>query len=250
LTSPLYVADRVSLVASVGRGFVLNEISFTIQPGEFVGLLGPSGAGKTSLLRLMNRLSDPSAGTLRFQGTPIEQIPALELRRQVMLVGQTCRLLGMTVAEALHYPLQLQSMPQPQRQAAIATWLEKLQLPHDWLDRSELNLSGGQQQQVAIARALVTKPAVLLLDEPTSAQDLGAATRVLSAIQTEVKSRGLAVIMSNHQLELAQKFCDRILYLERGSLLKDQPATETDWQALRQSLVDADAQDRDDWGED
>lgn len=249
MDSSLLRLDHVSLAATVGTGSILNALSLAIAPGEFVALLGPSGAGKSSLLKLLNRLKSPSSGSIYFRDNPIENLSAIELRRQVMLVGQDCRLLGMTVREALHYPLQLQAIAKTQRQTSVLFWLEQLQLPRDWLNRTELELSGGQQQQVAIARALVTEPALLLLDEPTSAQDLGSATRILSAIQTQVKQRGLSVIMSNHQLELAEKFCDRVLYLEHGHLLKDQPSSKLDWQALRQAILTADAQNKDDWGD-
>lgn len=248
--NPLLMLDQVSLVTAMGQGSILNSISLQIEPGEFVALLGPSGAGKSSLLKLMNRLKSASAGAIYFRGNPIEKLSAIELRRQVTLVGQDCRLLDMTVQAALHYPLQIQAIAETQRTARILSWLERLQLPRDWLERTELQLSGGQQQQVAIARALVMEPALLMLDEPTSAQDLGAATHMLSVIQTQVKEQGLAVIMSNHQLELAEKFCDRILYLDQGHLLKDQPATEIDWSALRQAILAADTKNREEWGED
>ena len=243
------VLEQVGLATSVGQGLILNSISLQIEPGEFVALLGPSGAGKSSLLKLMNRLKSVSAGAIYFRGNPIENLSAIELRRQVTLVGQDCRLLGMTVQAALHYPLQLQAIPKHERMARISAWLERLQLPRDWLDRTELQLSGGQQQQVAIARALVMEPTLLLLDEPTSAQDLGAATHILSVIQTQVKERGLAVVMSNHQLDLAEEFCDRVLYLDQGHLLKDQPNTAVDWSVLRQSILAADAKNREEWGE-
>ena len=96
----------------------------------------------------------------------------------------------------------------------------------------------------------MNQPTVLLLDEPTSALDLGAATRILSAIRTQIQERGLTVIMSNHQLDMAETFCDRVLYLEQGRLLQDQPAQATDWAALRQTLLAADAKVREDWGDD
>ncbi|MEL6381224.1 MAG: ATP-binding cassette domain-containing protein [Cyanobacteria bacterium J06626_18] len=241
--------DRVSLAATLGHSLILDSISLAIAPGEFVALLGPSGAGKTSLLKLLNRLKSPDSGAIQFQGSPIEALSAIELRRQVVLVGQDCRLLGMSVRETLQYPLQLQAVTEATRRDRVLSWLEQLHLPKEWLDRTELELSGGQQQQVGIARALIMEPTILLLDEPTSAQDIGAATRMLSVIQTQVKERGLTVIMSNHQLELAEQFCDRVLYLDRGRLIKDQPASEVDWQALRQSILEADAREQEEWGE-
>lgn len=218
--------------------------------GEFIALLGPSGAGKTSLFKLLNRLQSASSGKIFFREKPLEAIAVYDLRRQIMLVGQDSRLLGMTAMQALHYPLVLRGMTAAQREAAVAASLEYLQLSTQWLHKTELELSGGQRQQIAIARGLITEPAVLLLDEPTSALDLGAATRILSAIRTQVHERGLSVIMSNHQIELAQSFCDRVLYLERGHLVQNEKADDVNWQSLRERLVEADAQEQEEWGDD
>ena len=229
---------------------ILDAISLGLYPGEFVALIGPAGAGKSSLFKLMNRLRSASSGAIYFNQQPITAIPVCDLRQQVMLVGQDSRLLGMTALQALHYPLVLQRLSVSDREARVTDCLNRLQIPQEWLNKTELELSGGQQQQIAIARALVTQPQLLLLDEPTSALDLGAAHRVLSTIQDQVKEQGLTVVMSNHQLEFARKFCDRLLYLEQGRLLQDQAASTVDWQHLRETLLNADAQAREDWGDD
>lgn len=242
--------DQVSLDASIGTQKILDAVSFEVQPTEFIALLGPSGAGKTSLFKLMNRLRDPSSGSIHFRGTPVTAIAPTTLRRQVTLVGQDSRLLGMTAVQALHYPLLLQKLSAAERNARIADWIETLQLPEEWLEKTELELSGGQQQQIAIARALVNQPTLLLLDEPTSALDLGAATRILSALRTQAQEQGMAIVMSNHQIDLAEAFCDRVLYLEQGRLLQDKPAANIDWQVLRQTLLNADAKEREAWGDD
>jgi D-methionine transport system ATP-binding protein len=241
--------NNVSLTGTIAQQPILEALSLRVQAGEFVALLGPSGAGKSSLLRLINRLREPTSGQITFQGQPLSAIAPPVLRRQVMLVGQDSRLLGMTAMQALHYPLVLQKLPEAERQTRVTQCINLLQLPSEWLDKTEVELSGGQQQQVAIARALVNQPTVLLLDEPTSALDLGAATRILSMIRTQVQEQRLTVIMSNHQIDLAESFCDRVLYLEHGRLLHDQSAQSTDWKALRQTLLDADAKVREDWGD-
>ncbi|MEM0980143.1 MAG: ATP-binding cassette domain-containing protein [Cyanobacteria bacterium P01_H01_bin.58] len=241
--------EQVSLQAPRGNAGILNAISLGIEPGEFVALVGPSGAGKSSLLKLTNRLKSPSSGAIYLREQRLERIPVIELRRRVMLAGQDSRLLGMTVREALCYPLQLQAMPEAQQNERMHDYMAQLSLPKDWLDRTELDLSGGQQQQVAIARALMTEPEVLLLDEPTAAQDIGTANRILSAVRQQVQQRKLTVIMSNHQLDIAADFCDRLLYLEQGCLVKDMPASAVDWSAMRQLLIEADAHNREEWGE-
>jgi D-methionine transport system ATP-binding protein len=115
------------------------------------------------------------------------------------------------------------------------------------LERTELQLSVGQRQLVAIARALATQPKILLLDEPTSALDAGLASHVLSVLADLAEKGNLAILMVNHQLDMAQLFCRRILYFQEGQLLQDAPATQIDWKQLRESLVQAEAQAAQDW---
>jgi D-methionine transport system ATP-binding protein len=98
--------NQVSVQASVGLGLILQEVSCAISPGEFVGVVGSSGAGKTTLFRLLNRLQDPTSGEIWFQEQPLNQFPPVALRQQIMQVPQESRLLGMTVADALAYPLR------------------------------------------------------------------------------------------------------------------------------------------------
>jgi D-methionine transport system ATP-binding protein len=237
----------VSLQATVGRGTILHSLTFAIMPGELVGVIGPSGAGKSSLLKLLNRLRSPSTGSIEYQEHDLVAIAPPLLRQQVVLVGQDVRLLGMTVEQALHYPLVLQKCSEPERNQRVAEGLRLLHLPTEWLDKTELELSGGQQQQVSISRALIMRPTVLLLDEPTAALDLGTATHVLSVLQAQVRETGMTVVMCNHQLELMEKFCDRILYLESGRLLWDRSAVSIDWTEVRESLLAAKADDLETW---
>ena len=249
ISSPLLQADSIGLSAKVGNGWILQHISFAIAAGEFLGIVGPSGAGKTSLLRLLNRLQDPNVGDLRFRHAPLESYPVIALRQQIMLVGQDTRLLGMTVEAALRYSLQLQNIPTSAQDDRIRPWLARLTIPTEWLGRSALELSGGQQQRVAIARALIAQPTVLLLDEPTSAQDLGTAHQILAAIRAEMQHRGLTVIMTNHQLELVAEFCDRVLYLEQGHIKLEGAAHAVPWDDIRDRILAAKQQDVAEWGE-
>lgn len=246
----MFELNQVSLDSEVGSGIpILQAISFQIDPGEVVGLVGPSGSGKTSLLRLLNRLQDATAGEITFEGRPIQTIPVLELRRQVMLVGQESNLLEMSVREALRYPLQLRGLKDSDITQRVQGWIERLQIPLEWLDRSALELSVGQRQRVAGARGLLIEPAVLLLDEPTSSQDIGQAERLLGQAVDLAKTRSSAVIMANHQLEWVQQFCQRVLYLHQGQLLGDWPATQVDWAALRQRIATTERQEQEEWGE-
>jgi len=240
LTEPMNPVPRLelagaSLTDEFGVETILQDISCTIAAGEFVAIAGASGAGKTSLLRLLNGLISPTAGRIFLDGRELPALPILELRRQVVLVLQEPKLLEMTVAEALAYPLQLQKLPAAVVQARLATWRDRLGIPDAWLDRREAQLSLGQRQVVAIARALVMEPRVLLLDEPTSALDVGTAERVLSVLAA-CRREGLTVLMVNHQLEWAAKFSDRALLLADGRLQADLPAHQVDWEAWRSNL--------------
>lgn len=251
LNHPQLRLKQVSLVTS-GRGPItgtpiLTDISFEVFRSDRVALIGPSGAGKTSLLRLLNRLSEPTAGSIYLENQDYQKIPVLQLRRQVMLVPQEPKLLGMTVQQALAYPLTLQQLPQRQIQERLDACREQLHIPGEWLERTELQLSVGQRQLVAIARALVIQPKILLLDEPTSALDAGLASHVLGVLADLAVKDKMAILMVNHQLDMAQLFCNRVLYLQGGQLFQDAPVAQIDWKQLRENLVKESEQASQDW---
>ncbi|WP_228060711.1 ATP-binding cassette domain-containing protein [Coleofasciculus sp. LEGE 07081] len=250
-TAPQLQLKQVSLVTSA-RGAIpaspiLTDISFDVFRGDRLCLIGSSGAGKTSLLRLLNRLSESTSGTIYLENQDIRQIPVLQLRRQVMLVPQEPKLLGMTVREALAYPLVLQQLPKNAIAQRLTTYRELLHIPADWLERTELQLSVGQRQLVAIARALVIEPKIVVLDEPTSALDAGIASYVLGVLADLAVQDKITVLMVNHQLDMAQVFSTRVLYLQEGRLLQDTSANQIDWKQLRERLVQAEAQAAREW---
>jgi len=227
--------------------YVLKDISFETVQGDRIAIVGASGSGKTSLLRLLNRLSEPTSGVILFNQKALTQIPTLTLRQQIVLVLQESKLLGMTVQQALEYPLVLRQLPKQMIRERVQKWSDRLHIPSEWLSRTELQLSVGQRQLVAIARALVTEPSVLLLDEPMSALDVGRSELLLNVLRDTTQVDGMTVLMVNHQLDLAEQGCDRVLHLEQGRLLQDLPAAQMDWQALRQALVQAEAQESEEW---
>ncbi|MGA7935298.1 MAG: ATP-binding cassette domain-containing protein [Kovacikia sp.] len=230
------------------KTYLLQDISFEVFQGDRISVVGASGAGKTTLLRLLNRLSEPTDGAIYFGDLALSHIPVIKLRQQVVLVLQESKLLGMSVQQALEYPLKLQKLDRKVIQQRVGEWIERLHIPSEWLDRAELQLSVGQRQLVAIARALIMQPKVLLLDEPTSALDIGRAELLLSALENLSERHQATVLMVNHQLELAEKFCDRVLQLHQGRLIQDSPKDQVDWKEVRQHLVQAEARQLEEWG--
>ncbi len=223
--------------------YLLQDIAFEVVRGERVAIVGASGSGKTTLLRLLNRLNEPTQGSLYLEGQDFRQIPVLQLRQQITLVQQESKLLGMTVREAMLYPLRLRSVPLTAAEQQVSEWVERLHIPQEWLDRTELQLSVGQRQLVAIARALVIQPKVLLLDEPTSALDSGRSDHVLKLL----KELPLTVLMANHQLDLAQSFSDRVLHLHRGKLVQNELSDRVDWQTLQTTIRQSEAEESAEW---
>ncbi|MFQ4143266.1 ATP-binding cassette domain-containing protein [Chlorogloeopsis sp. ULAP02] len=245
--------ETVNLSASLPsnqQGYpILQDISFEVFEGDRIAIVGPSGAGKTHLLRLLNRLSEPTSGKIYVDNQEYHQIPVLQLRSQVTLVPQESKLLGMTVKEALAYPLVLRGLPKQIIQQRVSNWTEQLHIPDDWLGRTEVQLSAGQRQLVAIARALTIQPQILLLDEPTSALDAGTTSHLMHILtQLAQSSHKTTILMVNHQLDIAQMFCTRLLHLVQGRLLSNQSASSVDWNKLRESLIQAEAEANEEWG--
>ena len=218
---------------------LLTDISFRLGAGECITLTGITGAGKSTLLRLLNRLSEPTSGEIVLNGADYRSISPVALRQQVILVSQQPQLLGMNVREALAYPLQLQSLDLAEIKQRVLTVTDQFEIPTDWFDRNQSQLSVGQKQLVSIARGVIIQPQILLLDEPIASLDPITAERVLATINSICRSQKIGVIVVNHQLELATRFSDRLLYLHDGKILTDKLVAEVDWQDLQQQIHEA-----------
>lgn len=238
---------NVSLQATIGSGFLLQNVTFEVLSGQKVGVVGASGSGKTSLLRLLNRLTEPTKGIIYFQKSSLAALSSISLRNQIVLVPQEPKLLRMKVIDALRYPLHLQQLSQSEINQRIETWSNLLHISDKWLNKTELQLSLGQRQLIAIARALVMQPKILLLDEPTSALDMGSATHLLEILNDLSLSQNLTLIMVNHQLDLIKNFCDRILYLNAGKLILDCPGTSNNWQIIQRQIMQQKMQQQAEW---
>lgn len=228
------VLTQVTVGRAQGSSVILDDISFKAEAFSKVGIVGASGAGKTTLLRLINRLAEPDGGQIFWRGKPLSQYSAPLLRQQIMLVPQEPRLLGMTVDQAIAYPLQLQRLSSAQIEQRTQLWQKRLPIPDEWRSRQELELSVGQRQWVSIVRAITAQPQVLLLDEPTSALDSGRVEQLAHGIQ----QLDCSVFVVSHQLSLIEKTCDHVLWLDQGRLRQDCSALEMDWQSVKTLLAE------------
>lgn len=228
--------NSVSLSNEITSNFLLKDISFEVYKGDFLGIIGASGAGKSTLLRLLNRLIDPSTGEIFFDNQAINSFSSTSLRQKIVLVPQEPKLLGMTVKQTLIYPLQLLKLTPAEIKSRLLTYIAKLNIPEEWLERNELQLSLGQRQFVAIARGLIMQPQILLLDEPTSALDMGKATFLLTILKELVDNHETTILMVSHQLNLLKNYVNRIVYLEKGELIEDNIISKIDLEKISNQL--------------
>jgi len=205
-----------------GETAILREVSFTARNGEITALIGPSGGGKSSLVRLINRLAEPTSGNIQVEGRDIVELDPLQLRRTVALVPQKPFLFEGTVLDNLQRPFVYRQQPLPGAESEeVRHALALARLEQAMLHRDARSLSGGEQQRVSLARALITGPRVLLLDEPTSALDRRNADALAATFQEICRSQQLTVILVTHDLRLAGRIADYLIYLEAGRILEE-----------------------------
>lgn len=248
--TPQLRLERVCLAAPFGSRYLLKEVSADIFQGDRVVLAGASGAGKTLLLQLLNRRIESTSGAIYLEGQDIRQIPPLKLRRSIPLVPQEPKLLGMTVAQTLGYPLELRGVKPPEIQQRVQEWRDRLQIPTQWMSRTEAQLSLGQRQQVAIARSLVIQPAILLLDDPLVLLDRGSSDRILAVLTDLSQTQNMTLVMSARNVERMQDFGQRVLYLHQGELQPDLQGDRIDWTALTKAIEQTELQTQREWDED
>jgi tungstate transport system ATP-binding protein len=202
-----------------GEQRLIDHLSCTIEAQACTMVLGPNGAGKSLILRLCHGLIPASSGSILWNGMPVR-----EARRYQAMVFQRPVLLRRTVAANISYVLSLHGRPRRQRPALICGALQQAGLL-DLARRPARLLSGGEQQRLALARAWVVKPQVLLLDEPTASLD-PAATQMVEAFLQHISKAGTKIIMTTHDLGQARRLADEVLFLHRGRLVEHGPATE------------------------
>jgi multiple sugar transport system ATP-binding protein len=202
----------------------VDDLDLDIVSGEFMVLLGPTGCGKSTLLRLIAGFEVPTAGEVLFDGVPVIEIPARE--RHIAMVFQNYALYPhLTVAQNIGFPLRSGGEPPGDVPARIAEAARNLGIT-ELLNRLPAHLSGGQQQRVAVARAIVRRPAVLLLDEPMSNVDAGVRAELRTEIVTLARGLGVTTVYVTHDQSEAMSMADRVAVLRRGQLQQVGPPAE------------------------
>jgi putative ABC transport system ATP-binding protein len=212
-----------NLSRAIGDKLLVNDISVQVRQGEVLAVVGPSGAGKSSFLRLINRLDEPTGGTVLVNRRDYRRIEARELRRRVGMVMQMAYLFPGTVAANIDFGTrQRQETLSPARIAAL---LERVGLP-GYEGRDVANLSGGEAQRVSLARTLANSPEALLLDEPTSALDEASARAIEELLLGIIHERQMTCLIVTHNMQQAARIADRAMHLEAGKLVTIGPLKE------------------------
>jgi len=220
-------AERVSRHYEMGAAVIraVDEVTLEIRAGEFVALLGSSGSGKSTLLNLMAGLDRPTGGAIFANGRNLSGLSSLELARYrsrtVGMVFQSFNLLPrMTLEENVELPLRLAEVDRGERGARVQEALERVRLERRLTHRPS-ELSGGEQQRAALARALVNRPTILFADEPTGNLDSATGESIMLLLKEIQQKLGMTIVMVTHERPLAERFADRIAALADGKLLTD-----------------------------
>ncbi len=225
-----YTMPRETLLRAPGKVHALNGVSFTIQAGRSLGIVGESGSGKSTLARLVMALDKPTSGQVRMLGRDLHALPAEELRqarRDFQMVFQDPY--GsldprQTVERIVTEPLAAQgTVPREARRESARAVLESVGLRAADLGKYPHEFSGGQRQRIAIARALVTRPRLIIADEPVSALDVSVQAQVLNLLQDLQTEFGITYMLISHDLAVVQHLCDDVAVLWQGRIVEQGP---------------------------
>lgn len=222
------ILDKVSFtydrdVAEVK--YVINNLSLQINDGEFIGLIGHTGSGKSTLVQLLNALLVPTGGNIYYNGADIhdKEYDRRLLRSKVGLVFQypEHQLFEETVLKDVCFGPKNMGLSEKEASLRAFEALEKVGLPREYHDQSPFDLSGGQKRRVAIAGVLAMKPEVFILDEPTAGLDPKGRDEILDLIKNLQKESGMTIILVSHCMEDVANYVDRILVMDKGTLKYD-----------------------------
>jgi putative ABC transport system ATP-binding protein len=205
----------------------VDGVSLEVRAGEFVALLGSSGSGKSSVLNLIAGLDRPTSGSVLVQDRDLAKMSREELAkyrlRVVGMVFQSFNLIAsMTLAENVELPLRFAEVERGQRETMAREALERVGL-RDRIHHRPSELSGGEQQRAALARALINRPQLLLSDEPTGNLDSHTGTEIMNMVREFNQQLGMTVVMVTHERALAERYAQRMIFLADGKLVDDQP---------------------------
>ena len=201
---------------------ILKNICLSANSSQITAIIGPSGGGKSSLIRLINRMSEPTSGSIYLDGTDVFTIDPVDLRRQVAMVLQKPFMFEGSVESNLLLPFSYSNSKLiSDKHSRVVSTMELTRLSPALLKRNARSLSLGEQQRVNIARALITNPRVLLLDEPTSALDRPTADGLAATVRDICQNSKLAVVLVTHDLRLAERVADYIYFLDSGVIKED-----------------------------
>ncbi|HLR52253.1 MAG TPA: ATP-binding cassette domain-containing protein [Candidatus Avamphibacillus sp.] len=201
----------------------VDQMSLNIKEGEIFGVIGYSGAGKSTFVRLLNRLEEPTSGEIEINGKNMTKLDKNDLRnarREMGMIFQHFNLLwSRTVAENIAFPLEIAQIPKNERETRVQELIDLVGLTGKESSYPS-QLSGGQKQRVGIARALANKPKVLLCDEATSALDPETTNSILDLLVDINKKLGLTIILITHEMHVIQKICNRVAVMENGKVVE------------------------------
>lgn len=227
----MITVSNLTKVYPTARGPVtaVNNVSFKVADGEIFGILGRSGAGKTTLMRCLTALERPTSGSVMVAGHELTTLNSLTLRqvrhRMGMIFQHFNLMAGRTAAGNVSFPLEIQGVPAEKRHARVAELLEMVGLSDRW-DNHPAQLSGGQKQRVGIARALAAHPDVLFCDEATSALDPSTTEQILDLIKSINEATGVTVVLITHESEVVRRICDSAALMADGTVVESGPLAE------------------------
>lgn len=202
----------------------LSDISFSVEKGEFLFLVGPTGAGKTTIFKLLIKESDPSEGSIKIGDWEITKLPKSQvpqLRKKIGVVFQDLKLLvDRTIFENILLPLDVIGFSEKEARKKVEDILTQVGII-EHRDKFPVQLSGGELQRAAIARALVLEPEVLLADEPTGNLDAATSWEIVKLL-SDINQKGTTVIMATHNTDIVKSLKKRVIELERGKIAKDE----------------------------
>ncbi|MBI3069841.1 MAG: cell division ATP-binding protein FtsE [Candidatus Levybacteria bacterium] len=215
--------DKVSKTFSAGST-ALSDISLNVEKGEFVFLVGPTGSGKTTVFRLLIRQMLPSKGSIVVGGWDILKLPHRKLpnlRKKIGVVFQDLKLLfDRTVFENIMLPLEVVGVRQEEAKKRVGEVMSQVGISNH-RNKFPIQLSGGELQRTAIARALALSPDILLADEPTGNLDPATSNEIVKLL-SEINKKGTTIVMATHNVEVVNKFAKRVVALDKGRLTKDE----------------------------